>query len=1230
MDTGIERILYLQRTIGNQAVQRLVRSGALQAKLRIGQLGDVYEQEADRVTDTVMRMPEPGVQRQPIGEEEEKQIQTKPVIEQITPLVQKQVEEEEEEEEELRRQPIEEEEELQAKTTSGHLSYIQSTGGGGQPLPESVRNFYEPRFGADFSQVSVHTNTRAVESAKSINARAFTIGKNITFGASQYAPESHEGRHLLAHELTHVTQQGKGFSAVQMEGGKKRRKRKGVYIPYKIKVTSELSRDQFHVLAMKQVFGGVIKNVVWSNSKPSYTPDKSPYTLWVNTQLLSKHRGSVNAARGFDVDVKGGIKGAKGRAEAFHAGADSKDKSALMNEIDRRYYAAAGVKPGTKIKKGEKGRAALWCAIRDEVLFQHEYIANLPPQVKELIKFSIKGKDLTPADYEKLFAITMKIEKMPAGQVSDYASKVAGVTTDLDKFEASLDKYIAEMAERAKKGEEHEKIQTKLIGLEEVYKKYTLYKSLLTTSSMSAYAGLYGDSGAGVGLGTALVANKVRKELESQLKKHGFAGITEFESYIKKFEQAFELEAANIATDLLEKYAGKLYRESERYKNPTEIAALHRKLGGVRTQYREFEKNAKVWNEYMKARALRTHDYTSITSSEAETARKKAEEAKASAESQVKGMSGEHPIFQEGGLPLDKRIDKAALGKASESELGGLLQGYIQNRMKDIGEARAEIHKKPEVIYKMDKLLPVFYAKQGIRPGSIYYMIIRDKMRSDAILKLVKGIAVAIVAIALAVLTFGKAIPVIIAVGAGIAGAGLGVYMAYDEYLEYTQEKNLADVGFANDPSVVWLVIAVLGAALDMASAVKAVSALGKAAKALDAGGDLKAFTKVVRQLERKKTITAEIARAAEKAAVARKGFAEASAELTRVMAGKAYSFPGPLADPDVYKAVVKMARQAIKAKVYDAQKFIEELKLARVKAGLGDLTPEELAKAKQAWEEAKVLEAAKKARYEKLLKQIPDATKLDTLIVKAGDAAKLERLLKVFPKPKLETIFAQLKDTGHLVIMLDHVGADTGASMIRQWMAKGKFAKMNEFMERLAGGIGKELAETAAISRKSVIIDSQTVIALSKDAKALPLQDGEKLMVKYVKSLPPGTELRVGNVTIGEVGSKVVKVKGLPLEVARDSAAYRKVLAELERLNLGGSKGAADRALVADVFFAKTEPGVVPQFATADKNVFNKLATEAGIDLRHMGGKKLSELHPGGFDVSIAGQKLHVVTIEP
>jgi len=115
-----------------------MKSRALQGKLRIGQPGDVYEQEADRVVDAVMRMPEPGVQRQvEPEEEEEKVLQTKPLVDQITPLVQRQVEEEEEEEEEM----------LQAKSTEDATpevpndleSQINAIKGVGRPLAESER-----------------------------------------------------------------------------------------------------------------------------------------------------------------------------------------------------------------------------------------------------------------------------------------------------------------------------------------------------------------------------------------------------------------------------------------------------------------------------------------------------------------------------------------------------------------------------------------------------------------------------------------------------------------------------------------------------------------------------------------------------------------------------------------------------------------------------------------------------------------------------------------------------------------------------------------------------------------------------------------------------------------------------------------------------------------------------------------------------------------------------------
>ncbi len=78
---------------------------------------------------------------------------------------------------------------------------------GGQPLSESARSFFGPRFGHDFSQVRVHTDSRAAESARAFGARAYTIGSHIVFGAGEYQLATSAGRQLLAHELTHTLQQ---------------------------------------------------------------------------------------------------------------------------------------------------------------------------------------------------------------------------------------------------------------------------------------------------------------------------------------------------------------------------------------------------------------------------------------------------------------------------------------------------------------------------------------------------------------------------------------------------------------------------------------------------------------------------------------------------------------------------------------------------------------------------------------------------------------------------------------------------------------------------------------------------------------------------------------------------------------------------------------------------------------------------------------------------------------
>ena len=242
----------------SNAVSRALRSGTLQAKLKVGPQNDAYEREADAVASRVMegrssgpistleggalqRMcaecEEEGAQRVDVqrqgAEEEEETLQTKAERD----IVQRQAEEEEEEAMQAKAQPDglqrqtdeEEEEAVQTKvrpdgsfTAGPGVSNKVARLAGGQPLPSPTRAYFESRFGADFSDVRVHTGPQANAAARDLNARAFTRGRDVVFGRGEYAPGDRKGGELLAHELTHVVQQrgyrkppgGDGASAV--------------------------------------------------------------------------------------------------------------------------------------------------------------------------------------------------------------------------------------------------------------------------------------------------------------------------------------------------------------------------------------------------------------------------------------------------------------------------------------------------------------------------------------------------------------------------------------------------------------------------------------------------------------------------------------------------------------------------------------------------------------------------------------------------------------------------------------------------------------------------------------------------------------------------------------------------------------------------------------------------------------------------------------------------------
>jgi hypothetical protein len=188
----------IQRSVGNLATAQWLRSHVIQAKRTVSPPGDQHEREADRVADDIMRTRDPST----------------PLFQRAAVNIRRfcaECEKGSATSGKEGRQPIGAETADAAETVgvSPRLeSYLNSSDSAGSPLPASVRSSFEPRLGHDLRGVRIHNDSRAAQAAAEINALAFTTGANIYFASGRFQPGTAAGDRLLAHELTHVVQQG--------------------------------------------------------------------------------------------------------------------------------------------------------------------------------------------------------------------------------------------------------------------------------------------------------------------------------------------------------------------------------------------------------------------------------------------------------------------------------------------------------------------------------------------------------------------------------------------------------------------------------------------------------------------------------------------------------------------------------------------------------------------------------------------------------------------------------------------------------------------------------------------------------------------------------------------------------------------------------------------------------------------------------------------------------------
>jgi hypothetical protein len=807
----------------------------------------------------------------------------------------------------------------------------RGTIGSGGLLPHFTK--IQRSFGRhDISHIHAHQGSHAAAAARAIGAHAYTIGDHVAFANS---PDLR----TVAHEATHVIQQHGG---VQLIGG----------------VGEEDDKYEQHADAVAElvVQGRSSEALLDIYTGAAYRQDEEPST--------QRRRPPRQVQR-----KPGDAPAAQGQKVAFNIAFDKPlTREQFIDLTEMTIYGRRVNLTWTGVKdKYEASDSPILAWVPASTL--RGRLKDYGKNVSKVIQGIDKVEDA--ATYQRLNTI---LQKLTPAQWADFEKRITGMTTNLDDFEKAVDAYLAAQQQREAERVSREPLVTKLYGLETIYQQYRAFLSQLKREQSLAAAA--GTTLQAIGASPTLI--KMRDDLDAALIQAGFpGGITEFGKFIQDYLIAFRTETVKIGLDILQQYDSVLYKESERYQDPAAVAALHAQLAPLRAAYPEFEKNARIYNEYVRNKERSRvpgsgHLRPKITEEQAQTARQAAEKHMEAARQSVVSISEEFPVLKEEHLPRDRRLDKTALAQANPGQLAALLKSHIESRRHDIKKTRELLATEPEKVFALDNLLAVSLQRQGVDPKSIFGQIVQDKAADMKAREALTDFLLAVFAIALTIVSFGTGI---VAVGAAVGAFTLSSILAYQEFREYEAKHAASGTGLlSREPSLVWLIVAVVGAALDLGQAVKAVRAIASLPETLKASSDVARFTEALRALEKKGELDAKIARSVEQAALARAKSAEAAQSLGRTLQSRAYAFPGQLTNPDVYKDVVKLAYYKVKELGYDFLKFADEVRKARTTAKLGDLSSDELALLKKAYEEGKAF--ASEADLIKYMKRRPLAGK--------------------------------------------------------------------------------------------------------------------------------------------------------------------------------------------------------------------------------------------------------------
>ena len=820
--------LQLQRTVGNQAVLNLFRPGRIQPKLRISQPGDPFEQEADRVADQVMRMPL-----------DETLSPAPPQIHRkcgacASGAAPCSMCAEEEEGLHIHRKADTGGGGSEASVADNFLSGL----GSGQPLDSATRSFFEPRFGRDFSAVRIHTDSQATESARAVNARAFTAGSNIVFTQGQYSPHSSDGRTLLAHELTHAIHQSDAHTLHRKPASKADAKKPE-------DPGSKVVRIEFWKPGRAIIFldsGEHYEAPVIEDCDPS----PGSYRVRVDqvgdrfvfTPLTATPRCNKQSANLLHIQDEG--PGILQPASTIEISVISPDYLKMLN-----------------VKTSPRG-------------------VQLDPDARLEIARLLNSAGLTKADWLEFLA-----------QTGVHPSNGEELVTALKRFIHGREAFEKEARQKTRglQRELKSSMTSKNSGVTEdmldVFKDYQQYRRLEKIRSgpggvakiaqMKEFVESYPEAAEGVGpLGiksdhySAELLNRIQQKLSS----FNIAGTDDFDARIASFEQSFRSATLDLAFNFLrnghrvcDQYL-RVVKQAEFSMGRNDTAkAMIAALDPLRKPLmRDIESAEDKAKEAAGNEALAKFRQQPVAAAGAAAQKKAAVAAKESALGIIPKALPQFAFIAWPDFPREK-----LLGETGPANVMYFVDWYLIEHRKAIEDTMGELHDNPGIIYKMDALLTIAKQKFNIKDGSIFDLIIQEeieKASEESLLDRVKSVLLFVLIIASIAVPGG--VGVAAAVGTSILSADQAASLLQQYYQESAAYKaNLSTV----DPSSFWVIAAIIGAGMDAQGAVKLMSESAPLRKAIEDFGRKGDVTRLSKDLEGVPDLSAESREAIEEQA---------------------------------------------------------------------------------------------------------------------------------------------------------------------------------------------------------------------------------------------------------------------------------------------------------------------------------------------------------------------------